>query len=114
MPSHSGHTSFLGVISAVISKKTTTAGFETQAVFAKTDTVDLRSLWTAYADCPVATSFLGYLGKIKGKWAITTHIPEDQRNENGSPKTFTVGYYRIPEEYADALDETAENVRLDF
>lgn len=54
----------------------------------------------AYGDCPVATEFKGYMGKINGNRVITTCISPDQKNDNGSPKPYTVTCYSIPQQYA--------------
>ena len=65
----------------------------------------MKSIYFAYEDCPIATEYKGYLGKINGKWAITTYISSDQRHPNGSPKPYLVGCYSIPEEYTSTLEK---------
>ena len=49
----------------------------------------MKKLYFAYEDCPVATVYKGYLGKINGQWAITT---------DG-------GCYSIPDKYSKILEK---------
>ena len=68
---------------------------------------DIESIHFAYEDCPLATEYKGYMGKLDGKWVITTHIPSpsEQVDEIGNKKPYKVGFFSIPDEYADVLSE---------
>ena len=94
---------FLNAISKIVKDATTSFEYETEAIFALNENQRMKRIYVAYEDCPVATEYLGYLGKINGNWVITTYISEDQHNEDGSPKKHSVGCYLIPETYHDVL-----------
>ena len=69
----------------------------------------MEELYYAYENCPVATNFMGYMGKVNGEWVITTEISQDTRNEDGSAKLYPVSCYRIPSQYWDVLSEYFEH-----
>ena len=96
---------FLEAIAKIDAEKTTNFSFETDAIFAWRDTQQMRDLSVAYENCPVAAVYKGYLGKVDGNWVITTHIPLEQTNEDGSPKVYTVDCYLIPEQYHSILEK---------
>lgn len=96
---------FLSAVSEIEAEKTASFSYETEGIFMLTDTQKMRALYFAYEDCPVATQYKGYLGKVGGKWAITTDISSDQRNDDGSPKPYTVSCYSIPDQYASILEQ---------
>lgn len=95
---------FLKAMSEIDATKTTSFDYETDAIFSLTDNQHMKILYVAYENCPVATVYKGYLGKINGNWTITTLVSDDQRNEDGSPKPYTVGCYSIPDKYTDILE----------
>lgn len=95
--------SFLKAVSKIETKKITDFTYETEGIFQLTDTQHMRALYFAYENCPVATNYIGYMGKVNGKWVITTDISADKTNADGLPKTNTVGCYVIPAEYHDIL-----------
>ena len=97
--------SFLDAMTKIEAEKNTTFTYETDGIYQLTDTQHMRELYFAYENCPVTTNFQGYMGKVNGKWVITTHISQDTRNENGSPKMYPVSCYVIPEEYWDILSK---------
>jgi len=95
---------FKRAVTEILSKKTTTFKYRTEAIFVHNYTQHMDELWVAYGDCPIATVQRGYLGKINGKWMITTYISPDQRNEDGSWKVHDVECYEIPAEYHEILE----------
>ncbi len=94
---------FLKTISEIEAEKTTSFDYETEAIFALNENQRMKRIYLAFEGCPITTEYRGYLGKINGKWVMTTYISEDQRNEDGSPKKHSVGCYLIPEKYHDVL-----------
>ena len=96
---------FLHALENIEAKKTTDFTYETESIYRLTDTQHMRCLYVAYENCPVATSFKGYMGKVNGEWVITTYISSDIGNDDGSPKLYSVNCYRIPPEYRDILSQ---------
>ena len=96
---------FLAAMENIESEKTTTFTYETDGIYQLTESQHMRSLYFAYENCPVTTNFKGYMGKVNGEWVITTYISADVRNEDGSPKPYSVSCYKIPSEYWDAISE---------
>lgn len=95
--------SFLNAIAKIEAERTSSFTYETDGIFQLTENQHMRSLYFAYENCPVTTNFKGYMGKVNGVWVITTYISQDTRNEDGSPKPYSVSCYVIPEEYWDVL-----------
>ena len=96
---------FLDALAKIEAEKTTSFTYETDAIYALRDNQRMKNLYFAYENCPVTTIYKGYMGKVNGEWVITTEISLDQRDENGAPKPYTVGCYRIPREYWDILSK---------
>lgn len=96
---------FIKAMTEIDAAKTATFDYETEGIFMLTDNQRMKDLYFAYEDCPIATEFKGYMGKINGSWVITTYISSDQRNEDGSPKPYIVTCYSIPEQYASILEK---------
>ena len=96
---------FLKTISELISQATSDYSYETEGIFQSTEGQQMRYLYVAFDNCPVATQNLGYMGTIGGVWYITTEISSDQYNEDGSPKAYTVWCYTIPNEYIPTLEK---------
>ena len=96
---------FLEAVSKIEAERTTSFTYETEGIYQLTDDQKMRELYFAYEGCPVATNFKGYMGKVNGKWVITTDISQDTRNPDGSPKAYEVGCYVIPGEYAEIIDD---------
>ena len=63
---------FIKAMSEIDAAKTTSFAYETERIFELTENPRMKKLYFAYEDCPVATVYKGYLGKINGQWAITT------------------------------------------
>jgi len=95
---------FLLVLEKIVAERETSFIHETEAIFIYNDNQKMKSLYFAYEDCPVATNYKGYLGKINGEWVITTYITED-RAERGAPQISYVGCYIIPSEYHEILSK---------
>ena len=64
----------------------------------------MRLLYVAYEDCPVATSFIGYMGKINGTWYITTEMGSSY-TEAGYPRAYKVSCYAIPDKYIEIVEK---------
>ncbi len=96
---------FLDAMTKIEAKKTTTFTYETEDIYQLKDNQHMRRLYFAYENCPVTTNFKGYMGKVNGKWVITTYISNDTRNEDGSWKMYPVSCYEIEEEYWDILSK---------
>ena len=96
---------FINTMTNIEKEKTTTFTYETDGIFQLTDFQQMRELYFAYEDCPVATEFKGYMGKVNGEWVITIYISNDTVNPDGSPKKYTVNCYKIPKEYGDILSQ---------
>ena len=96
---------FLKTISELISQATSDYSYETEGIFQSTEGQQMRYLYVAFDNCPVATQNLGYMGTIGGVWYITTEISSDQYNEDGSPKAYTVWCYTIPNEYIPTIEK---------
>ena len=65
----------------------------------------MRELWFAYEGCPVATNYMGYMGKVNGEWVITTEIFQTTESDDPSPPQYSVSCYKIPSEYWDILSK---------
>ena len=96
---------FLNAVTKIEAEKNTDFTYETNGIYQLTDSQHMRSLYFAYENCPVTTNFKGYMGKVNDKWVITTYISQDTRNDDGSPKSYSVSCYSIPNEYCDVLSE---------
>lgn len=96
---------FVDILTEIDTMKTTSFDYETEAIFALNDTQRMKEVYFAYENCPVATVNKGWLGKINGKWVITTYISYDQDNVDGAPKPYVVGCYSIPDQYSQILEE---------
>lgn len=96
---------FLKTISELISQATSDYSYKTEGIFQSTEGQQMRYLYVAFDNCPVATQNLGYMGTIGGVWYITTEISSDQYNEDGSSKAYTVWCYTIPNEYIPTLEK---------
>ena len=96
---------FCNMMEVLLDSAVTDFTYETDAIYALKDNQEMRPVDIAYEGCPVTTEFKGYLGKIDGKFYITTQISEDQTNEDGSPKSYTVFCYTIPSEYYSVLQQ---------
>ena len=98
-------TEFLTAVSNIDAQKATSFTYQTYGIYELNDNQHMRELYFAYENCPVTTIFKGYMGKVDGKWVITTSISADTRNEDGSPKLYSVNCYEIPNEYWDVLSK---------
>lgn len=96
---------FYDIISEILEEAVTDFEYETDGIYQLNDKQKMRSLYVGYDDCPIATSYIGYLGMVDGTWYITTEISSDQYNVNGSPKPYMVSCYTIPEEYIEILED---------
>lgn len=92
---------FINAVSAINGQKSTSFEYETDGIFVLNEFQCMKELYFAYEDCPLATEYAGFLGKIHGQWVITTGV--SQRNEDGSPKAY--GLYVIPEEFHSVLEQ---------
>lgn len=73
----------------------------------------IKELWVGYEDCPIATEKLGYMGKLDGRWVITTYVNVTGTDEKGYPLGYETGCYLIPDEYIDTIIEFANAVNFD-
>lgn len=94
---------FLKAMNEIDAIKTATFDYETDANF--TDDQDMKDLFFAYENCPVATEYKGYMGKINDKWTITTHIPLREYDDDGFEKPCTVSCFSIPDQYVSILEK---------
>lgn len=90
---------FLEALSKIENEKTTSFTYETEGIFQLTENQHMRSLYFSYENCPVATNFKGYMGKVNGQWVITTYIPQH------SSQPYSVSCYVIPDEYESILEK---------
>lgn len=88
---------FLQALSEIQAQKQTDFLYTTEGLFRLTDTQRMKTVYFAYEDCPLATEYRGWLGKVDGQWVITTEISGLQVQ--------TVGLYRIPEAYHAILEQ---------
>ncbi len=98
---------FLKAIAEIERQKTSTFKYETDIIDEKVAGEQyMDKLYLAYEKSPMADVYVGYLGRINGKWAITTHIPNHTYYEDGeiNTKRHTVECYIIPEKYHAMLD----------
>lgn len=84
--------------------------YETEGIFMLTDTQHMRDVYLAYEGCPIGTSYIGYLGKINDKWAMTVYISPDNTNANGSPKPYKVICKTVADKYDEILSKYFTNV----
>ena len=92
---------FLKALSEIDAVKTVSFDYETEALFMLTDTQRMKPIYFAYENCPIATEYKGYLGKINGKWAITA----ERKDGESSPNPNAVSCYAIPDEYSEILEK---------
>ena len=93
-------TEFLHAVSQIAAQRTTSFTYKTDGIERLTDTQQMKKLYFAYEDCPIATNYIGYLGKVNGEWVMTTEI-----SQADYPNPYFVSCYKIPEEYWDILSE---------
>ncbi len=86
----------LAVLSRIDELKTTTFDYVTEDILMQTDTQCMKKLYFAYQCCPIATVNKGYIGKIDGKWVVTTYVSDDGR---------AVGCYSVPDDCAKVLEK---------
>ena len=96
---------FLNVVAKIEAERFTSFTYETDGIYQFTDDQHMREMYFAYDNCPVATNFIGYMGKVRGEWVITTDISQDTINPDGFPKAYEVGCYVIPDEYVEMIDD---------
>ncbi len=98
---------FLKAINEIEAIMTTSFEYEVTALWSLGD---IETVFFAYEQCPIATEYKGYMGKLDGKWVITTHVPSpsERVDEKGKEKPYKVGFFSIPDEYADVLSEHFE------
>ncbi len=94
---------FLEAILEINVQKSTSFTYETEGIFIVTDRQHMREVYYAYEACPVATFFQGYLGKVDGRWVMTTDIEQPTY-----PHPYLVGCYEIPDEYEGILEKYFE------
>lgn len=92
---------FLKALSEIDATKTASFDYETEAIFKLTDTQRMKPIYFAYENCPIATEYKGYLGKINGKWAVTA----EGKDEESYPNPNAVSCYAIPDEYSEILEK---------
>jgi len=95
--------SFLDIISKIESEKVSSFIYQTENLNCVTENQHMRSLYLAYDNCPIASDFKGYMGKINGEWVITVTLPQEIENDAGLPKNYSVNCYKIPDEYSDII-----------
>lgn len=96
---------FCNAVSKIYSSEDETFLYETDGIYMLTETQKMRQIYLCYEDCPVGTSYIGYLGKAGGQWAMTVNISDNDNNVDTSQKAYTVTCKRIPEEYAPLLEK---------
>jgi hypothetical protein len=96
---------FLNALATIEAEKVTTFTYETDGIYQLADNQHMRRLYFAYENCPVTTEFKGYMGKVNDEWVITTYISSNARNDDGSPKPYSVSCYKIPSEYWNLLSK---------
>ncbi|MGL4331620.1 MAG: hypothetical protein ACRCSR_02285 [Bacteroidales bacterium] len=96
---------FFTALSEIIKTATTDFTYKTDGIFKLKDNQKMRILYVGYDDCPVATSYIGYMGKVNGTWYITTGISDDQHNDDGYSKLYKISCYTIPNKYIKILDK---------
>ena len=96
---------FLDAVSKIEAEKTVSFTYQTDGLFHLTENQHMRELWFAYAGCPVATNYMGYMGKVNGEWVITTEIFQTTESDDPSPPQYSVSCYKIPSEYWDILSK---------
>lgn len=94
---------FLDAVNAILLNATADFEIMTEGIYQLKDGQAMRLLVLAYEDCPIPTEVMGYLGKIGGRWCITTYIASDRHNPDGSPKEYLVRLHTIAEEYHPIL-----------
>ncbi len=92
---------FIKALSEIDATKTTSFDYETEAIFILNENQCMEPIYFAYENCPIATVYKGYLGKINGNWAITT----ERNNEESSPNPNAVSCYAIPDKYSQILEK---------
>ncbi len=73
-----------------------------EGIYMKTGGQDMYKLTVAYGDCPVAVSYVGYLGRLNGIWCIT--VNETDSREEGKAGLTEYLCYPIPDEYIAILN----------
>lgn len=89
---------FLTAVEKIAAERNTTYTYTTENITILKENQHMRELYFAYDNCPLAANFIGYMGKVDGKWVITTEL-ELKYNE-----PYPIHCYVIPEEYAALLE----------
>lgn len=92
---------FCEAVTQIVLTAKTDFTYQTDAIFQLTDQQHMRTLFFCYEDCPIGTEFKGYMGKVDGRWVITTEI---QSYDRSLSEPQTVACYTIPQEYYSVLE----------
>lgn len=93
---------FLEALAKIEAESEPSFSYETDYLYAPKEDQYMRQLYVAYENCPVATVWKGYLGKVDGQWALTLRISD---REDGSERPHTVSCYAIPQNYWSILEQ---------
>ncbi len=89
-------------IEDILSSGGETFELRTQGIFMRTEVQRLGSVYLAYEGCPVTTEYKGYMGKLEGRWVITTDISDPYYAEG--KRWYDVEYRVVDEQFASVLE----------
>lgn len=95
--------SFCDTVSKIYESDGIIYEYETEEIFDVVDNLYMKTLCFAYEDCPVATEFIGYMGRENNIWVITIIILPDTFNADGPKELYKVICKEIPTEYIEEL-----------
>ena len=88
------------VISKIINNKKLDFSYSSDGLFLLKDGQELDSLNVGYNGCPVGTEYIGYIGKLNGKWVLCFNVKNDENTRKS-----TCDCYEIPEADYKVLEE---------
>ena len=96
--------SFCKTLKDILSELKTDFEYETEGIFMMTDTQDMKEVYLCYDDCPIGTSFVGYMGVVNNQWVITNNNSSNEQNDDLLKKQ-KVSFYKIPQKYIEILEK---------
>jgi len=94
---------FIKAFTDIYENKASSYIYETDDEFRWNDNEEMKLVMVGYENCPIATSVIGYLGTVDGKWHFVERSFE--YSEYDEVKHTTVIYYPIEEKYHGIIDK---------
>ena len=96
---------FIEAFTNILENKTSSFKYETDEEFEWNNNEQMKLVRVGYENCPIATSTVGYLGTVEGKWHfVEKNVKYDDYLYDELTHT-TVTYYPIEEKYHKIIEK---------